>query len=163
MPAAEITPSCDFISLCLDNTIQSDWNNWKRLPKKWPVWKHTHWKINISDCFWDHGRTGTYLQRVRIKQQWVEGRRFDRARLWHHLTWTHRTVRMRVEMRCSLQNYGCLGNIKCQVKYTAYCSHSYFNNFQLFMSIPKFIFCLYKIKRNQIGFILFFESHFIYF
>lgn len=32
-PAAEVTPSCDFISLCLDNTICSYCINWKRLPR----------------------------------------------------------------------------------------------------------------------------------
>lgn len=158
LPAAEVTPSCDFMSLCLDNTIQSDCNNWKRLPKKWPVWKNMYWKFNIPNSYWDHGRNRNIFPKSQNKTAVSRGERIWSCQIVALSHMNTQNVRMRVGMRRPLKNYGCLGNIKCQAKYTAYCSQPSFNSFQLFMSTPKFIFCLSKIKWNHICFILFLRA-----
>ena len=156
MPAANITPSCGFISLCLDNMTRSYGLHWIRLPKKWLVWKNTHWKINIPDSSWDHCSNKDIFLKSQNKQQRVE-ERCGLARLWHHLTRTQRCEEASGR-ETPLQHDGSLGNIKCpaQIGPTTATDLSVTSIYSYFP--PLFTFRLHKIKRRQLGFI--FKSYY---
>lgn len=155
-PAANITPSCGFISLCLDNMTRSYGLHWIRLPKKWLVWKNTHWKINIPDSSWDHCSNKDIFLKSQNKQQRVE-ERCGLARLWHHLTRTQRCEEAS-RRETPLQHDGSLGNIKCpaQIGPTTATDLSVTSIYSYFP--PLFTFRLHKIKRRQLGFI--FKSYY---
>ena len=113
-PAANITPSCGFISLCLDNMTRSYGLHWIRLPKKRLVWKNTHWKINIPDSSWDHrSNKDIFLKSQNNSGEWRRDVVLPDCGITLH---EYRGVRKRADVRRHCNMMGLLGISNAQHK-----------------------------------------------